>query len=314
MAPEPDFTDLLHIEQGFCYPDWNAVAARIEKELQQAEWSQAWASVSRAWVQRNSSQLGGNYRVYETPNFLVLSDASITVVRHACRSFEDGLKHITTILKDVACINGSGKQVVFMLADLDDYYRYISYFYPDGEHPMNGGVCLSSSGYVHYAVPITDDLSYRSTLIHELTHGLLLHLPLPVWLNEAVAMKMEHVICASDVFYFDQEVREKHLSYWDLETIQQFWSGESWNIPGDSFELSYNLAYLLWEKIESHLRVSRQTMLEFISKADRADGGEKACLDMFSVSLGHLLGPYLGSGEWGPQPVKWPPERQSSTT
>lgn len=300
-----NFADHLHITQGFCYPDWDAIETFIEKSLPESEWSTAWESVSRTWVGHIGSQLGGDYRVYETPNFLVLSAAPMHIVRHACKSYEEALKYLSAALKGVACFDGFGKQVVLMFASLDDYYDYIAYFYPDGEHPMSGGVCLSSSGYVHYAFPVIDYLSYRTNLVHELTHGTLLHLPLPVWLNEALAMRMENSICGTDVFHFDQEIHEKHQAHWNHETIQQFWTGQSWNIPGDSFELSYNLAYILWRKIEVNLKVPQEAILTFISKANWDDAGQSACRASFSASLGDLLSEFLGKGEWEPQPVTW---------
>jgi len=306
MATLPNISKHLHIKEGFCHPDWATISEIIEKSLPESEWNSAWESASRSWVDRIREKLGGDYQVYETANFVILSEAPMRVIKDACRSYEDSLKRILASLEGVASDEGFGKHVVMMFASLDDYYGYITYFYPEEESPMSGGVCLSGEGYVHFAFPMTDYSSYRTVLVHELTHGCLGHLPIPAWLNEALAMRMEQVICGSGIFHLDQEVYDKHTAHWDAETIQQFWIGESWEIPGDSFELSYNLAQVLWRKIEADLAAPRPEILQFILDAHFEDGGEAACQAVFDLSLGDLVMDFLGEGAWAPTPNEWP--------
>ena len=286
MTTLPDISKHLHIKQGFCHPDWNTISGVIEKSLPKSEWHSAWEVVSRSWVDRIQDKLGGHYQVYETTNFMILSEAHIRIIRDASRSYEDSLKRILASLEGVASDEGYGKHVVMMFSSIDDYYGYISYFYPEGEHPMSGGVCLSGEGYVHFAFPATDYSSYHTVLVHELTHGCLGHLPIPTWLNEALAMRMEQLICASDIFHLDQEIYDRHAAHWNEGSIQKFWTGESWDLPGDSFELSYNLAQVLWRKIEADLSASRAEILQFILGAHLEDAGEAACHAIFDLSLG----------------------------
>jgi hypothetical protein len=115
---------------------------------------------------------------------------------------------------------------------------------------------------------------------------------------------MEQLICGSDIFHFNEEVYDKHRAHWNEETIQQFWTGESWEIPGDSFELSYNLAQVLWRKIEVDLAATRAEILQFILGADVEDAGEAACHATFDLSLGDLVMDFLGEGTWTPEPTK----------
>lgn len=304
MKPIPDISGHLHIKEGYCHPDWSAITEIIESHIPESEWNTAWETASRIWVERIRDKLGGDYQIYETANFMILSEAPMRVIKDACRSYEDALKRILAGLEGVAADEGFGKHVVMMFASLDDYYGYLNYYYPEGESPMSGGVCLSSEGYVHFAFPTTDYSSYRTVLVHELTHGCLNHLPIPSWLNEALAMRMEQVICGSDIFHLDQEIYDRHTAYWDAETIQQFWTGESWEIPGDSFELSYNLAQILWRKIESDIGAPPHILLQFIAEAHYEDGGEAAFNAIFELSLGDLVMDFLGEGSWAPQPKR----------
>lgn len=301
MKGVPDISGHLHIKEGFCHPDWSAIAEIIESQVPEPEWNTAWEAASRLWLERIRDKLGGGYQIYETANFMILSEAPMRIIKDACRSYEDALKRILAILEGIASDGGFGKHVVLMFTSLDDYYGYLHHYYPDGESPMSGGVCLASDGYVHFAFPTTDYSSYRTVLVHELTHGCLSHLPIPAWLNEALAMRMEQVICGSETFHLDQEIYGRHTSYWNAETIQQFWSGESWEIPGDGFELSYNLAQILWRKIESDLGAPPEALLQFIADAHYDDGGEAAFNEIFELSLGDLVMDFLGEGSWAPQ-------------
>ena len=305
MAFLPDISEHLHEKQGFCHPDWGAIGEHIEHSVPEAQWNVAWQSAALAWVTRIRDSLGESYKVHETPNFLILSEAPIRLVREMCGSFEDSLKRILAHLDGVASDDGFGKHVVLMFATIEAYYGYIMYFYPEGEHPMSSGVCLAGEGYVHFAFPTPDYSSYRTVLVHELTHGCLGHLPLPNWLNEALAMRMEQAVCASEIFLLDQEIYDKHRAHWNEKTIQQFWTGESWMIPGDSFELSYNLAQILWRKIETELSAPRDAILQFISEAQAEDAGETAFQAIFELSLGELVMDFLGDGPWTPEPGEW---------
>ena len=304
MKIESEIAASFPDKEGFCRPDWDSISKVIETNLPESEWQSAWEMASRTWLDRIRDQLGADYQVHETENFLMLSEAPTRIVRDACRSCESSLKEILAGLKGIASDEGYGKHVVMMFSNLEHYYEYIAYFYPDGESPMSGGVCLGGEGYVHFAFPATDYSSYRTVMVHELTHECLSHLPIPAWLNEALAMRMEQLICGSDIFHLDQEVFEKHRAHWNKETIQQFWTGRSWEIPGDSFELSYNLAQVLWRKIEVDLEAQRSEISQFILKAQFADGGEEAFLKVFDLSLGDLVADFLGEGPWTPTPQR----------
>jgi len=305
MVTLPDFAEHLPVKDGFCHPDWDAIAGIIEMNVPEPDWNPAWETVSRSWLDQMQKALGGKYQVHETTNFMILSEAPTSVIQDACRAYEDALEKILTNLEGVASDERYGKHVVLMFSSMDDYYGYIIHFYPDGEHPMSGGVCLGGGGHVHYAFPTTDHLSYRTVLVHELTHGCLGHLPIPMWVNEALAMRMEQVICGSDVFQLDRELYERHTAHWNAETIQQFWSGQSWTIAGDSFELSYNLAQVLFRKIEVDLKATRGRIFEFILDAHSDDSGEEAFKAAFNLSLGDLVAGFLGEGDWTPQPAGW---------
>ena len=293
------------VRDGVCRPEWSAIARWVESALPEAERSDAWVAAEREWMQRLRDGLGGSYRVAETGHFLILAAASESAIRELGRSFESLRRQIAGCLEGIAAEAGWGKQAVLVFASLDDYYAHIAWHYPDGEHPQSSGVLLTEPDFQHHALPATDWLSYRTVLVHELTHGLLSHLPLPAWMNEAVAMRMEEVICGTPVFQLDRESCARHAAHWNADTIQQFWSGASWRIPGESFELSYGLAQILWRKLEVDLRADRGTIMAFLCDAVPEDAGEAACRRLFGLGLGDLAEDFLGDGSWAPDPAAW---------
>lgn len=305
MTPLPDISHHLPTKEGFCRPDWNAIFACIENHVPEAERRPAWENAARQWVTQLCREFGSGYRMYETANFLTVTAVPEHIARDAGNLYEEALKQILSNLKGATADNGWGKHVVLMFAHLDEYYQYITYYYPEGEHPMTGGVCLDRDGYVHFAFPTSEQASYQTVLVHELTHGCLAHLPIPTWLNEALAMRMEMAVCGSDIFHLDDELYERHVAHWNAASIQTFWTGESWQIPGDSFELSYNLAQVLWRKIEVDLGASREQIVRFITAAEFNDSGEAAFKATFGTSLGAMVADFLGEGEWQPSPEKW---------
>jgi hypothetical protein len=305
MATLPDIRSYLHTKQGFCHPDWEGMADLIERQLPESEWSVAWEAAARLWVERLRETLGGAYQILETPHFLILTEAPSSVGEDACTTCESALKSINHTFRGVASASGNGKHVILMFERSDDYYRYILYFYPDGHHPMSSGVYLRGEGYEHIALLTEDYSSYRTVLVHELTHNCLSHLKPPTWLNEALAMRMERAICGTDAYPLDRELRDRHVKHWNPQTIQQFWSGKSWDIPGDSSELSYSLAQLLWQTIESELHAPPEALMAFIASARYDTGGEESFQMIFDLGLGDLVTEFLGEGKWEPRPKSW---------
>ena len=296
-------------ELGICRPDWPGIHTLIQSKVPEEQWKSVWEEVSKRWVEGIGKAFGPGYHVYESANFLILADAPEKTARAWCQKFESALKQILKNLEGLAQDEGYGKHVVLMFSDLDEYFRYVSHYYPEGEHPASGGICLQGDGYVHFALPVTDDNSTLTMLVHELTHGCLSHLPLPLWLNEALAMRMEEAVCGVGLFIMSEELAERHFTYWNPETMQQFWSGESWSMVGDSFELSYSLAGVIWRKLEVDLRSSSKQLIQFASQAHFDDAGENACMTIFKCSLGEVVQDFLGPGEWKPLPEQWQTNR-----
>jgi hypothetical protein len=72
-----------------------------------------------------------------------------------------------------------------------------------------GGVFLRK-GYRHIALP--PSLALQNTLIHELMHNRLAHLPSPTWLSEGLAVTVERRIGGNKSGLLDRELHQKHAT------------------------------------------------------------------------------------------------------
>jgi len=295
---------LFPMIDGFCHPRWNELSNAIEACLPEERWNEAFTQAALIWAERNRDVVGAPYGVLETDNFIILSPERPRIRKDLGRLMEQALKAIRHHLRGTPQLDkGHGKQVLFVFNDSDLYYQYLAHFYPEGEHPMSGGVYLSGEGYGHMVLPSAERDVIRNTLIHELTHACLSHLSLPMWIDEAVAMWMEDKLLGNGL-HLDRELYQWHQQTWDPDTIQFFWIGAAWSLPELS-ELSYSLAQVLWRKIETDLDAPQELMVEFIAKAQKSDGGEAAFQELFDHSLRDLVADFLGPGEWAPRPKKW---------
>jgi hypothetical protein len=181
-----------------------------------------------------------------------------------------------------------------LFSDPDDYYAYISFYYPEGTHASTGGVFIAQ-GYAHVALPYTDVDFTEHVLVHELAHNLLCHLPIPAWLNEGLAMVIEERALRRP-FRVDAELVERHIRQWNDENIQSFWAGTSFRVPGDESELSYSLAWILVT-----LLTEKKDFRDFVANANWRDAGQDSAQTTLDCDLGEIAGTFLGPGNWRPQ-------------
>ena len=150
-----------------------------------------------------------------------------------------------------------------------------------------------NEGYGHFVFP-SQDIDYAEPIaVHELTHACLVHLPIPLWLNEGMAVLMEDVLAGNSLF-LDKEIVERHQKYWNEETIQGFWSGESFMAIDEGQELSYNLAHIVSRNISQDFTA----FIKFCNCSNYEDAGELAAQECLGLSLTQAVGSFLGEGNW----------------
>ncbi len=95
-----------------------------------------------------------------------------------------------------------------------------------------------------------------------------------------------------------------HLAFWNAETMQEFWSGQSFFRTDDGNLLSYELARIM----VGHLAGDWNSFARFLAKANWEDAGVKAAQEELDVCLASMACAFLelpASGEWVPDARLW---------
>jgi hypothetical protein len=296
----PDFKTWFPDIEGFPRPDWKAIGKWIRENASTDRLADAWNAIVREWLQRICERLGKSYTVTESQNFHLLSELDAVKQEDLLTFLEQARARMLWRLGDIPLPVRNGKHVILRFTEDDDYYRYISYFDPDGEYAGSGGRFLSG-GYMHIAYPHTDmrDVD-RATLVHELSHNLLASFPLPLWLDEALALAFATDLAGSSKPLVTRDLAEEHRAYWNPQTIQEFWRGLSFSkVEGQ--KLAYGLAGILLNLIATELRPPPAQFRDFVLHAHRKDAGQSAALEYLGTDLSDLVATFLGPGEWAPK-------------
>jgi hypothetical protein len=300
-------------EGAFTRPDWNAISVLIEKEIPAHDRAQAWNDAAALWAEALARDLGGDYRVMQSRHFICVSDRDARNAQWMMRFAEHSESRIRGLLRDLAW-NGTGKHMLLVLSEEDDYDTYASQFYDDGVYATSIGLQIRT-GYPHILVHFIEMREALETLAHELSHACVAHLPLPRWLDEGIAVSLQKIIGdvppsegmtdAQAVWSMQSgwtppvlwgELAERHHEFWNETNIQSFWAGTSFFVAGDTSELSYSLAEILVHLIAQDYG----NWLDFLGRAHSGDAGQTAALECLGAGLGEIAGTFLGEGEWRP--------------
>lgn len=262
-------------------------------------------SAAKEWLEALNQRLGEHYRITESADFLLLSNLMVRPGEVFLASCQRLLSRINRNLGELAAEQNQGKHVVMVFADQEDYYAYVSHYYPeDGEYAMSSGMFIKA-GYGHFVMPLEIMDAMEPVIAHELTHCLLQHLPIPAWLNEGLAVNTEHTLypqlaAPGAQMYFPHEIAAQHAAYWNEESIQAFWSGKSFLAADDGNRLSYDLA----KKITALAAGDERSFRMFVATAQMSDGG-LAAEQHLGYPIQNLLEAVLGEGDWAPRPDTW---------
>lgn len=303
-SPFP-FASRLKLHHGLPIADWEAVQLWLEESVPVERRAEAWMAAERAWMQHFRAALGAGFRLDEGESAIVVSSLDANDARVTLTYMERSLRRILAALQGIAQAPDLGKDLLLVFDTQERYYEYVSHYYPEeGEYAFSGGMHINW-GCGHYAT-VKDDLrTIEPTIVHEMTHGCLAHLPIPAWLNEGIAVNTERRFAAVHAgLYTPEQMHAKHQAFWGDAEIQEFWSGKSFLRPDEGNMLSYDLARVLvdyfareWEGFKA-----------FTLCADRSDGGSAAARRHLPLQLGAAVCAVLerpAAPGWEPAPGSW---------
>lgn len=291
-------------DEGFSRPDWVQIRQSIKINFLEELWGQVWREVGIKWLDQLRNDLGGNYNRYESRNFFLVSAESKENSEEVLELAENVVGSIRAILGSINCERALyGKRVILIFSEEDDYYSYISYFYPQGHHSRSAGVFINKN-YGHIALHFQGMSEVANVVTHELTHNYLWGLNLPIWLNEGLCKRLERELIRKvgtrtmlpKAPVLTADLADEHHAYWNENNIQEFWAGTSFYRPDRRNALSYNLGEILVELMSENWG----DFLDFVRNADFRDAGQDAALKCLNRCLGGVAGTFLGPGDWRP--------------
>lgn len=290
----------ISLHHGLPIMDWTPVQAWVDGIASEESQAGAWTAAELAWLQHFRAALGPQYHLVQSGTAALLSPLERNVAAATLEYMNRTLKRVTTVLDGIAEAAPWGLDLLIVFEDGDRYYDYVSHYYPEeGEFAFSGGMFIDA-GCGHFVTVQADLRSIEPVIAHEMTHACLAHLPLPLWLNEGLAVNTEQRLAGRPSgIYAPQEMRAKHLSFWGEEEIRQFWSGDSFARTDDGNLLSYDLARIIVEQLAKDWGRFK----EFVLAADWHDAGATAARTHLGVSLGEIVSSLLekqGSPEWEP--------------
>jgi hypothetical protein len=285
--------------EGFPRWDWQAVQDWCDKGDRESQ-ATAWMEAERAWLWSMKEALGNAFTLLESEEALLLSSLPPRQVRVALEFVARARRRILQLLPGIAQVPELGKEILIVLDDLDSYYAYVSHFYPDeGEFAGSSGMYIGM-GCGHFVTVKNDMQKIEPVIVHELTHGFVSHLPLPTWLDEGLAVNVEHRLAGGQLSEFrPQELHQMHREFWNPKTIQQFWSGKSFLRTDEGNMLSYDLGRILVGQFSQDMERFRNFALS--AKSD--DGGRAAAEMHLDMKLGNAVCSLFDltySEEWEP--------------
>lgn len=304
-SPAARIIDSFEHIDGIPVPDWDAFGDWLEDLAGEQMRAQAWSEAEQIWLAHLGTALGPSYRLARQGDCLILScmaDRQLTSLFDFIRGKS---QQITRLLDGLAGRPDWGHDILIVFADHESYYRYVSRYYPEaGEFGLSAGMQISA-GCSHFVMVQDDFSTLEPTIVHEMTHNYLSHLPLPVWLNEGIAVNMEAQLCRSSLTDLGpQQMREKHQQFWDEAHIQEFWSGQSFRRSDDASLLSYDLARILVARFSADWPRFRA----FANAAQASDAGATAASEYLNMALDTAVMAIIDAppdGSWHPDPARW---------
>jgi hypothetical protein len=258
--------------------------------------------LAAAWLDATTASLTDHYARVESDNFMLLSALEPRATAVLLNYLERSRKRVLATLPGIAADHGHGKTVVMVFGQEESYYQYVANYSRDSSEPeaYSGGMFIDA-GYGHFVFTQGTFETMEPVVVHELTHCLVRHLPIPAWLNEGLAVNTEHRFVPPRPRYRPNELEYLFARFWNASTIQEFWSGKSFLRPDDGQPLSYELA----RRLVQLLGRDYELITRYCAAASYKDGGESAAISLLGMSLEEFAAIVLGPGAWKPDPALW---------
>lgn len=278
-------------------PQWGIIGEWINTNVPSDKHYEAWDAAAETWLKRLKLHLGADYVIDADEEFGLLSTLSAVdgtaVLRHAIST----KRQLQEYLRELPEPNFLGPHVIIVFKTRDQFFDYVAHAFPDGEFGSPEGICIRATGYMHIVlVPLPVD-RIQPAIAHELTHVMLAHLPIPLWLEEGLAQLLEEHVTGQHHFRIDHESALRHRTFWKEHGLQDFWNGWAYHRPDDGRELAYGLSQVLLRNLMAD---HPKKFFRIIEDALVEDAGDAAFRKHIGIGIAECAAQFLGQGSWEP--------------
>ena len=278
-------------------PRWDEIEKEITGIRPREEWDDAWTDAARQWLtQIKDSTKEVEYNISETQNFLLLCSSDKHFRDLLLRFLERALIQISSMLEGIATDEGFGKHVVIIFYSQNTYNCYLSDCFPDSDINVVDKGMYINQGYGHFVYPMQNLSFLEPGIVYDMSHMLISHLPLPLWLVEGIADNIVNDITKFASINIDDDFIERHENFWRQEGLQGFWSGEYFYLPGLFNSNCHELAQFFVREMSKNW----SSFKAFVLDSDYKNCGQVALINNFGISLGEMATNLLGDGNWEP--------------
>jgi hypothetical protein len=281
---------------------WKASLADLPDDATDETIAGRLTAAGRSWLAAlNAEAFDGRLQSGESRHFALLGDVAPERGKLILSFAETTFASFKRDLAGIVEFGPASKLPMLVFSEQDDYYRYVSAYFPEGHYGLSSGMFLSH-GLGHFVFPAEEMWMLEPVIAHELFHATVKHLPLPAWLNEGLASNAEFRY--GNRFRDPRSANENlphHRRYWDREKLQRFWAGFSFYNADDGQELSYDLA----RRLVLGLSPDWDTARAFILQSHLNDAGESAANEILGYSLATAAEAITGVANVVPDPSTW---------
>lgn len=276
----------LRDAHGWLVFDWTIVNAWLDAIADAPQRQAARLACQRAWLMHLRDAIGEYAWLHETDEVLLLSTARPRAAKATADFIARTRRRVSRVLGPLATPRAGDKSILVVFDDEESYYTYTAaYEHAEGELAFSGGMFIDA-GCPHFVTRREDLSRIEPVIAHELTHAMLSHLQLPLWLDEGIAVNTERLLTgARHGEHTPQELQRMHQRFWGEAEIQQFWTGESFRRPDDGNKLSYDLARIIVEQLAK----TWEPFASFVAHASREDAGALAARESLGIELGAMV-------------------------
>jgi hypothetical protein len=301
-----DLREFLYPGSALPQLQWDLVRSRVKEQTDEREQHDFSTGFTRQWVQLMRDALGDPYVVSESDNFVLLGPETRVSNFAMLRAAEHRRESLLNLLPDLAEFHSFGKLPVIVLYGDVAYYAHVSHYQPEGEFGRSGGMNVRGD-WPHVVLVDAEPTTLHRSLAHELTHAALMHLTLPLWVEEGLAQLSEHDV-TGETANFDVKKVRRQKEHWRSLGLELFWSGKGFFCSDASQEFSYILAEILMRLLLEDFRPRwfgldqrpLEHLIAFLRAAQAEDAGQAAAKEHLGKSLGQLAAQSLGAGSWEP--------------